>query len=214
MTKTITYNGETFRVQTSGRYYLSDRKDVAERLLHRRVWHDHHGPIPAGMDVHHKDEDWRNSSITNLEAKPAGAHRSEHMHQRWRDAGQVERFEIGLAKARAVAADWHASEEGRLWHIQHGKDAWAKRETSTCQCERCGARFESLWSSARFCSTVCQRAVAFRRYFSEVRRCANCGRDFPANRHRKTECCSRACSNRRRAKPGACGLKPSEDGNG
>src|ERR1035437_5451807 len=75
-------NGEKFWIQSSGRYYQSGRKNVAERLLHRRVWSDAHGPIPAGMHVHHRDGDWRNNALENLELVVPRPHRADHMRAR------------------------------------------------------------------------------------------------------------------------------------
>lgn len=36
-------------------------------LLHRKVWEDYYGPIPAGRNIHHKDRDKTNNHISNLE---------------------------------------------------------------------------------------------------------------------------------------------------
>lgn len=34
---------------------------------HRLVWEQHHGPIPDGFEIHHRDRDVRNNRIENLE---------------------------------------------------------------------------------------------------------------------------------------------------
>ena len=34
---------------------------------HRIVYEKHHGPIPSGYDVHHRDGDKLNNDISNLE---------------------------------------------------------------------------------------------------------------------------------------------------
>jgi hypothetical protein len=57
-------------------------------MEHRVVWRRHRGPIPAGMDVHHKDEDKLNNEIGNLELIPKSDH--ARMHRR----AQVGGYEI------------------------------------------------------------------------------------------------------------------------
>lgn len=41
---------------------------------HRLVWELFYGPIPKGMDIHHKDGNKLNNSIKNLEAIEHGRH--------------------------------------------------------------------------------------------------------------------------------------------
>lgn len=45
----------------------------------RHVWEQHHGPIPKGMGIHHKDEDKLNDSIDNLELVSKARHLAIHM---------------------------------------------------------------------------------------------------------------------------------------
>lgn len=66
----IQYGGRTFTPGKNG--YLRDtifrkREAGEETLLHRRVWVEHHGPIPAGHTICFKDGDRRNCAIGNLE---------------------------------------------------------------------------------------------------------------------------------------------------
>lgn len=43
-------------------------------LLHRKVWLDHHGSIPAGRNIHHKDGNKRNNEIENLALQDTVSH--------------------------------------------------------------------------------------------------------------------------------------------
>ena len=52
---------------------------------HRIVWKRHKGPIPKGMDIHHKDEDRLNNNIDNLELLSKAEH--TRMHRRARAGG-------------------------------------------------------------------------------------------------------------------------------
>ena len=58
--------------------------------LHHAVWVAKHGPIPAGFDVHHVDEDKANCAPSNLEAIPAADHRSMQAVARMADRPRYE----------------------------------------------------------------------------------------------------------------------------
>jgi len=197
MAESVFYKGERFRIQTSGRYYQSGRKDAAERLLHRCVWRDERGPIPKGMVVHHKDNNWRNNDISNLELWESGKHSSEHMlelHRLRPGFGSA-----GLKKGQESAKKWHGSKAGLQWHKEHGENTWVGRKRQRVVCFGCGKRVWSFFKRVRnFCSESCRQKILFRTYFTDARNCAWCKKPFMANRHRTTECCSRLCSNRKR----------------
>ena len=44
----------------------------------RKVWTNAYGKIPKGYDIHHKDHDYTNNAISNLEMKLHTLHVSEH----------------------------------------------------------------------------------------------------------------------------------------
>ena len=194
--ESVLYRGERFWLQTSGAYFQSGRTNRAERLLHRRVWIDAHGPIPAGHDIHHRDENWRNNAPDNLELCRRGEHQRQHMLARnATPAGRRATF-AALERARAAAPAWHRSADGRAWHRQHAQEGWARREPIQRTCRVCGTSFEAYFARARYCSPACSQSVQFRTYFTDHRVCAYCHQPFMANRHRATACCSRVCSNR------------------
>ncbi len=45
---------------------------------HRKVWHDEHGPIPAGYVVHHIDSNRTNNAPGNLQALSTTEHGRAH----------------------------------------------------------------------------------------------------------------------------------------
>jgi HNH endonuclease len=194
----VIYEGETFHVQSTGRYFQSGRKDAPERLLHRRIWADRNGAIPEGKVVHHRDGNWRNNAIENLELQERRAHARAHLRDRIsRDPGYQLR---NLAKAQAAAPEWHASPDGLAWHSTHGKATWETRQRKSYICARCGVSFDKHDTGHKvdYCSSACAQAIGVLRYFDSKRTCLNCGSEFIANRHRKTMYCSRTCSNRSR----------------
>jgi len=196
--KFIDYKGERYRLQTSGRYYQAQEyKKGVERLLHRRIWIEHHGPIPPGYEVHHVNGDWADSRIENLELIEGREHARMHMLERNSTEEGRARTLAGLAQAREAAREWHASEEGRQWHVEHGKRTWEGREPVQATCVVCAKTFDAFFSSrVRYCSSACAQTVRFRTYFTDERKCEHCGQTFMANRHRRTRFCSRTCSAR------------------
>ena len=198
--KFVFYNGEKFWLQTTGRYYQSGKTTATERLLHRRIWIDAYGDIPAGMQVHHKNGDWSDNAIENLELVSESEHKSAHMTANMSDPEFRARAFQGLELARVKAAEWHGSEEGIAWHKEHGKRTWEGRTPAKATCSVCGAEFESFFPErARFCSRSCEQKQSFQRHKTATANCAMCGKEFVFNKYRKQECCSRTCANRRRA---------------
>lgn len=198
--KFVVYKGEKFWLQTTGRYYQSGRKEVSERLLHRRIWVEAFGEIPAGMQVHHKNEDWTDNDLGNLELVPESEHKSAHMTKSMADPDFRANAMRGLEVAREKAAEWHASDDGIEWHKAHGKKTWEGRAPTKASCVVCGSEFETFFPSrAKFCSRSCEQKDSFQRHKTSTGVCVLCGKEFVFNKYRKQECCSRVCSNRLRA---------------
>ncbi len=202
----VVYKGITFyryprsRHSASRRYFtpgVQHRKRGVD-LLHREIWKDHHGPIPAGHEIHHCDHNTLNNAPDNLECKTRPDHlayHAEHLMPQQR-ALIREQWE----RVRVAAANWHGSDEGRAWHSELGKRSWEGREARVFTCEQCGEAFTSRKAhEVRFCSPKCRSAA--RRAAgadNEDRPCAWCAGIFTANRYSKARYCSRACAGRAR----------------
>lgn len=201
MREFVLYKGEKFFIQTSGRYYQSGRKTAPERLLHRRVWLDNFGPIPAGLEVHHIDENWRNNDVKNLGLKVGEDHRREHTTKLMADPVRRAVAVQALRDNSHKAAAWHASSEGRDWHSLNSLQAWEKREMKPVKCTVCGNAYETYFESrSRFCSNKCEQKEGHQRHKTATGDCAQCGESFTFNKFKKPpqECCSRGCAIRRR----------------
>ncbi len=196
----VLYKGEKFFLQTTGRYFQSGRKAAPERLLHRRIWIDNFGPIPEGTEVHHLDEDWRNSDPENLEVRSITKHRREHQLKRMADPVFRAKALAALREASPLAAEWHASPEGLAWHSQNSRQAWAKRQAVAATCVVCSTTYEAYFGRSRFCSNSCEQKESRSRHKTATGECLQCGAVFTFNKYKKPpqECCSRACGIRRR----------------
>ena len=192
----VEFNGRKFRRYPESprrelRVYFSRVDNGKQSSLHRAVWEHHHGPIPPDHHVHHKDENPLNNDIANLECLP----RAEHLRLHWDDAKR-EWARENVKRAIAAAPEWHRSEEGRAWHAQHGREAWATRKPEERACDQCGSAFEciTLRLGDRFCSNNCKSKWRRASGIDNVERpCAKCGATFTVNKYSKQIACSRSC---------------------
>lgn len=174
-TESVEFNGYKYNRYPNServahqRYFM---RAGGKHLLHRDVWEFYNGAIPDGYHVHHKDGDWNNNDISNLECLPAEEHYKEHYQYSSEFNSRPEQLEH-LERIRPQAAAWHSSEEGRAWHDEHAKETVPKmheglkryqqfcRENPTTKtCTECGKTFTSPSPHAEICSNTC----ACRRY--------------------------------------------------
>lgn len=123
--------GITFRrypdatARTHQDYFKPGGYDVERGIeaLHREIYKREVGPIPKGWDVHHKDHDTSNNSLSNLECLPKYRHLSHHGKQPRTEAQRKH-----WKKVQEAAKAWHGSPEGREWHRKHAIEIAAKRK--------------------------------------------------------------------------------------
>jgi len=207
------------RVQFNGRWYRrypnarseSDRRYFARSCcaadgrrgvirLHRDVWEFHHGPLPEGWHVHHIDENTLNNDVSNLCAMPGSEHLSQHGQSQSPEL--LARRREHMARLRPLAAEWHRSEAGRVWHAQHGKAVAAMRQPKPGTCEQCGKAYESK-RPVRFCGNNCKSKWRRAAGLDDVERpCAKCGAGFITNRYSGVRYCA-SCHRRSSSKPNA-----------
>lgn len=148
------FDGGLYRLWPSERYFAR-----GGAKLHRAVWASAFGDIPRGCHIHHRDGNAANNAIDNLECLPA----SEHLRLPTGRAGSIS------DKARAAAAEWHRSEEGRLWHKRHAErtKSWTKWERHPKNCLTCGNEFQALvrknGREQKFCHANCKATYHRRR---------------------------------------------------
>jgi hypothetical protein len=200
VSESIVFNGVTFRrypesERRSDAVYFTpgsgDKKKGFQRL-HQEVWKHHNGDIPDGYDIHHLDEDPLNNDISNL----ACIRRREH-HQEHAVPGVFpEALKAVHAEAIELAKEWHRSDEGREWHVEHGRQAYAKREFVSRTCEHCGSEYHTKHRSvSKFCSGGCKtKSRNASGIDNEQRICEFCGSEFTCNKYVKKRFCNGKCS--------------------
>ena len=199
----IEYNGITFirypgsKSLSASRYYYpyaNGRRMRGVGALHRVIWESVNGPIPEGHEIHHKDEDFLNNDISNLECLTAKAHAQIH------HLGVVTPAKLAnLDRIRPLTKQWHASPEGRKWHADHAKEVYKSRKPINRVCVQCGVAYQSFArrKNDKFCGTVCAQRWYYRaKSFWIDRVCELCHKAFKQPPGRIRRGCSRSCSAR------------------
>lgn len=203
--KSALYCGYKFRKDGKTGYYLcSCKTDAGKReRLHNFVYRKEHNldAIPAGYHVHHKDGNKDNNDVSNLELLTAHDHEIYH-GSILTDAQRQKRRENIIANATPKARQWHGTDEGKSWHIQHGKEVYAKRQIQVYQCDNCGTEFitKNVYNnkSNKFCCKACKAAYRRKMGVDDIdRECAVCGCVFRCNKYSTVKRC-KACRNRKR----------------
>src|SRR5215475_177192 len=165
------FDGKLYRLWPSDRYFKRIKR------LHRAVWEAVFGPIPKDCHIHHRDNDRANNALSNLECLPVGEHLSDNWHRtrnvtRGRQGSDGRWVDHFSENARRKAAEWHASEEGRLWHRRNAQATrgWEKFQRVEKACEVCGQLMQALVRRSRpqkYCSEVCKARAWRERHKSQ-----------------------------------------------
>lgn len=151
----IIYKNEPFYLMKNKKYYNSGRKDKnVERLLHRRIWFEHYGKIPDNHHIHHKNGDWKDNRIENLECLHKKEHHRIHMIERFNCEKYRAENKVHLLKAQEQAKKWHSSEEGKKFHSENGKKVNEKRKVKDYVCVICTKDFQSKSFGRVYCCSL------------------------------------------------------------
>jgi hypothetical protein len=82
-------------------------------MAHVLEWERHHGPVPDGYEVHHKDLDKQNNDISNLELVDDLTHKRLHSGcTRTDDGGWLKPCGVCGELKRIDSDNWYLSLEG------------------------------------------------------------------------------------------------------
>jgi len=95
-----------FVVTTGAGRYARIQRNGQNLELHRYIWEQQHGPIPAGLCVHHINGDKKDNRMENLMLVSPAEHNRLHSPDRpiWN---------AGLT--RETSPKWNAAMEKRMW---------------------------------------------------------------------------------------------------
>lgn len=186
------YFGKKFYQQKDG--YWANMMPIH---AHRWVWINHHGAIPKGMDIHHKDGDKSNNEIENLEMLS----RSDHLKRHWEDPDLKSERRDFLDIIRPKVHEYLRSEEGRKRQSESSKKAWEKRRKDQKSCEVCKKEYETYQKWSKFCSHACELKSRWKKGVDKVeQKCEFCHNLFRRNKLSTRRFCSNDCIFKYRAK--------------
>ena len=146
-------DGYKFRKDKKTGYWLCS---TLRKRLHIYIYEKYNGAIPKGMQVHHIDHNKDNNEIENLMLVTRKEHDKIHFEEMTDEEKERRRKNL-QENARPKAIEWHKSEKGKQWHIEHYENVKEKlRKTYKFKCENCGKEFQSTQIRSRFCSNVCK----------------------------------------------------------
>lgn len=191
----LVYDGQTYYIQSTGRYFQNGNRKASERLLHRYIWTKHRGEIPEGYDIHHKNENWEDNSLSNLCIMPKGDHLRLHLSKRLKNPHYYRTRLRQLKVARESAKAWHSSEEGIKWHREHAKESLRLTPKKERTCIHCGHKWKTTYHHAKFCCRSCSSCYyIMHKARKDERLCGHCGKKFLVPYMRKTRFCSPQCT--------------------
>jgi len=186
--KAIIFNG--YKYVKRGSYFKGKKG-----YLHRHVWEYHYGKIPENLHVHHIDHNPDNNDISNLQILNQSDHSKLHYTDEKREESK-KTIKIAMIHAK----EWHASEEGRKWHSENGKECWKRRKTWKLRCLFCHKKFDTKWPNAKYCHTNCKQKHRYRKKDKwENRECVICKKEFEAYDNSRIKTCSKDCANKKQS---------------
>ncbi len=110
------YDGHLINFSSSAGYptIYVDGKNI---LLHRYVWEKHHGKIPKGYQIHHKNKDQLDYSLENLELISEKEHHKHHAVENGLgkgNKGKPKLHQSGFCPSRKSVILWNSHESHKF----------------------------------------------------------------------------------------------------
>ena len=166
-TEEVVYRGRRYRRHPGhedwhrSNYFMATT--APRTYLHRDIYQDNGGTIPAGWHVHHADHNTDNNEPANLVAVDPVTHARHH----GRALPELDRECRGCGRvfgARRPFACWCSTSCKERWRRGNGlvkrnrKGPWQEQRS----CEECGAEFTASRPWARFCKSACKQRAGRR----------------------------------------------------
>jgi hypothetical protein len=162
-------NQEGYRYVTLGANRESPGKD---KRIHKLVWETFIGPVPPGVDVHHKYNNKEDNQLWNLEALVKGKHASLHRRKRIdkltpEQAKEIKYRALAGEQVRSLAREFGVS-ECFVSQIKHG-NKWSRIKIDTSQFKapksRKSSQFRGVCRNSTYKKWLVQTQVNGKRKF-------------------------------------------------
>ena len=166
------------------------RKGV--QSLHVEIWKAAHGPLPEGMEVHHKDGNPDNNDLDNLDLISRSEHARLHARERARSPERLAQLKRASQSPARLA--WMQSAEGKAKMRENARKSMSRLPLLTRNCDFCGVEYRYKLARSRFCSDRCAlRQRTGVKLHREARPCVTCGKLFDAMANLGAKYCSHTC---------------------
>ncbi|TCO70238.1 HNH endonuclease signature motif containing protein [Rhodovulum euryhalinum] len=109
--------------------------------IHRLIWRMHHGAIPPGYEIHHKNEDKLDWRIENLELVSKIEHRKRHAGVMLNDAGQLVKRCARCGKIKPVDGGYYRHPKAAEGYVRpYCKECHVRSVVESEQRVRAGSR--------------------------------------------------------------------------
>jgi hypothetical protein len=182
------FNEYKFYLDKKTGYWISTTHP--RKRMHVVVWEFYKSEIPKGFHIHHKDNNKSNNNISNLNLISSHDHANLHMTEEKR-----EKASKNAGKFRHLTKEWHASEKGKKWHIEHGILGWANRKPISLICAQCEKKFKTKTYHQLFCCNACKSAWRREKGLDDIdATCIFCEKRFRKNKYAQVKTCSMSCA--------------------
>jgi len=142
----VIFNGKIYRSYPNSKIknhrYFTDNKG---NRLHRDIWILHHGEIPNGYHIHHKDGNRLNNSLENFCCLTPKEHFLSHSK-----LSKVDPSKDIYNSSRK----WHKSNEGIIHHKKVANEYWSNATKKMIPCDICKIMCERFKKQSK--KTVCK----------------------------------------------------------
>lgn len=159
----VEFGGVVFKqYDGEGSYYRAQVQDGKWVYLHREVWEELVGPIPAGFEIHHRFDDDRDTiDPSRLECISRKEHKSRHPS--FAERRDPIKHKAAVRASRSKQIRTYICEACGKTFERYGSNALLRCDEcyyESRQCSECGASFEVQFQSGR---TTCSLSCAQRK---------------------------------------------------